>query len=200
MCKPILGQDTTLNYNSIHDTTKATYEKGTHTHKVIKKKDKAVYDLPNVDFSKETYWTTGDFYYKNATKRTFGLEATRVTGYTIFWKKNKNLIMKKSAFILFILLTFNMNILAQSSKSYTTVYILNKIIDMGEYVNDERINKNQEINTSRLIYTYNFKKDSITYYDFYGSEINTKKNAFFMLSYKKKRYFIIEFQKKYLRK
>lgn len=50
---------TTLNYNSIHDST--TTEKGTHTHKVVKKKDKAVYDLPNVDFSKEEYWTTGDF-------------------------------------------------------------------------------------------------------------------------------------------
>lgn len=78
---------TTLNYNSIHDTTKTTSEKGTHTHKVVKKQDKAVYDLPNVDFSKEEYWTTGDFYYKNVTKRTFGLEATCVAGYTIFWKK-----------------------------------------------------------------------------------------------------------------
>jgi hypothetical protein len=83
--------------------------------------------------------------------------------------------MKKFAFILWMLLTFSMNILAQSSKSYTTMYILNKIIDMGEYVNEDRINKKQEINTSRLIYTYNFKKDTIAYYDFYGSEIETKK-------------------------
>lgn len=77
----------TISYNSVHDTTKT--ENGTHTHKVIKKKDKAIYDLPNADFSKEKYWTTGDFYYSNANKKTFGLEATRVAGYTIFWKKIK---------------------------------------------------------------------------------------------------------------
>ncbi|WP_433763529.1 hypothetical protein [Flavobacterium ginsenosidimutans] len=83
--------------------------------------------------------------------------------------------ISRTYFISFILLTSNMNVLAQSSKFYTTVYILNKIIDEGEYVNDERINKKQEINTNHLIYTYNFKKDTIVYYDFYGSEISTKK-------------------------
>ncbi|WP_433763530.1 hypothetical protein [Flavobacterium ginsenosidimutans] len=77
----------TISYNSVHDTTKT--ENGTHSHKTIKKKDKAIYDLPNADFSKEEYWTTGDFYYSNANKKTFGLEATRVAGYSIFWKKIK---------------------------------------------------------------------------------------------------------------
>ena len=85
--KVIQRRGTTINYNSVHDTSKVDCKNGTHTHKVIKNKDKAVYDLPNVDFSKEEYWTTGDFYYKNETKRTFGLEATRVAGYSIFWKK-----------------------------------------------------------------------------------------------------------------
>ncbi|WP_427873525.1 hypothetical protein [Flavobacterium sp. MMS24-S5] len=83
--------------------------------------------------------------------------------------------ISRTYFISFILLTSNMNVLAQSSKFYTTVYILNKIIDEGEYVNDERINKKQEINTNHLIYTCNFKKDTIVYYKFSGSEINTKK-------------------------
>lgn len=103
--------------------------------------------------------------------------------------------MKKFAFILFILLVFNMNTLAQSSKPYTTVYILNKIIDMGEYVNDQRINKKQEINTTRLIYTYNFKKDSITYYDFYESDINTQKTPSLCSLIKRKDTLLLSFNK-----
>ncbi|MDG4654305.1 DUF4280 domain-containing protein [Chryseobacterium arthrosphaerae] len=76
----------TLAYNSIHDDK---CDKGNHTHKTVKEKNKAVYAIPNADFAKEDYWTTGNFYYKNATKQSFGLEATRVAGYTIFWKKVK---------------------------------------------------------------------------------------------------------------
>jgi hypothetical protein len=76
----------TLAYNSVHEEG---CDKGTHTHKTVKGKNKAVYTLPNEDFAKKDYWTTGDFYYKIATKRSFGLEATRVAGYTIFWKKVK---------------------------------------------------------------------------------------------------------------
>ncbi|WP_223605717.1 DUF4280 domain-containing protein [Chryseobacterium sp. OSA05B] len=76
----------TLAYTSVHDEG---CDKGVHTHKTVKEKNKAVYALPNADFAKTDYWTTGDFYFKNATKQSFGLEATRVAGYTIFWKKIK---------------------------------------------------------------------------------------------------------------
>jgi len=103
--------------------------------------------------------------------------------------------MKKFSFIIFLLLTFNKNTLAQSSKSYTTVYILNKIIDKGEYVNDEKIDKKQEVNTSRLIYNYNFKKDTISYYDFYGSEIDTQRKPSLCSLIKRKDTLLLSFKR-----
>ncbi|WP_312392694.1 hypothetical protein [Chryseobacterium sp.] len=84
--KIIARRGITLAYGSVHDIT---CKKGTHTHKSVNGKNKAIYKLPNVDFSKAEYWITGDFYYQNKNKRPFGLEATRVAGYTIFWKKIK---------------------------------------------------------------------------------------------------------------
>ncbi|TRX30451.1 hypothetical protein FNW52_20120 [Flavobacterium sp. ZT3R18] len=85
--------------------------------------------------------------------------------------------MVKLISTLFILLVFNINIFAQSSKSYSIVYIVNKIIDKGEYLDDIKINKKNEINTKKLIYIYNFKKDTIAYYDFYESAITAKKKS-----------------------
>lgn len=76
----------TLAYNSIHD---AKCAQGSHTHKTVNGKNKAVYVLPNSDFAKKEYWSSGAFYYKNSSKMSFGLEATKVAGYTIFWKKVK---------------------------------------------------------------------------------------------------------------
>lgn len=81
-----------ISYNSVHDIN---CKQGTHSHKLVynqkkKKNDnKAIYILPNFDFSKKEYWLTGDFYFKNKNKQPFGLEATCVAGYTIFWKKIK---------------------------------------------------------------------------------------------------------------
>jgi len=93
------------------------------------------------------------------------------------------------------LLIFNTSIFAQSSKSYTTIYIINKIIDIGEYVNDERINKKLEINTSQLIYTYNLTKDTISYNNFYNSDINTKKTPYLCSLIKRKDTLLLSFKK-----
>ena len=77
----------TLSYPTIHDMS---CKKGKHIHKQLANgKKKAIYDLPNKDFSRAEYWKTGDFYYTNKSKQSFGLEATCVAGYTIFWKKVK---------------------------------------------------------------------------------------------------------------
>lgn len=65
---------------------------------------------------------------------------------------------------------------AQSSKSYTLVYIVNKSINKGEYIADKKVNKEQEVNVRKLIYGYNAKKDTITYYSFYNSVITDNGN------------------------
>lgn len=59
---------------------------------------------------------------------------------------------------------------SQSLKPYTIVYVVDKIIDKGEYVNDEKVNKKE------FIYKCNAKKDSLAYYDFYNSKI-TEQNT-----------------------
>ena len=64
-------------------------DKGAHIHKETKRGPRAVYTIPASDFSREEYWTTGDFYYKNKSKKTTGIIATQVAGYSIFWKEIK---------------------------------------------------------------------------------------------------------------
>ncbi|WP_123875904.1 type VI secretion system tube protein TssD [Flavobacterium araucananum] len=76
-----------VSYKSSHDIEN---DKGDHTHKESKKGNKAIYKIPAADFLDETYWTTGDFFYKNKNKRASGLVATKVAGYSIFWKEIKN--------------------------------------------------------------------------------------------------------------
>jgi hypothetical protein len=76
-----------VSYGSSHDVEK---DKGEHTHKKTKKGSKAVYKIPANDFLDQTYWTTGDFFYKNKIKRPSGLVATKVAGYSIFWKEIKH--------------------------------------------------------------------------------------------------------------
>lgn len=73
-------------YKSSHDVKK---DQGSHTHKETTRGLRAVYTIPASDFSKKEYWTTGDFYYKNDIKRSTSIVATKVAGYSIFWKEIK---------------------------------------------------------------------------------------------------------------
>lgn len=73
-------------YKSKHDLTK---DKGTHRHKETSRGPRAVYTIPATDFKKVEYWLTGDFFYKNPVKFSTSIVATRVAGYSIFWKEIK---------------------------------------------------------------------------------------------------------------
>jgi hypothetical protein len=64
-------------------------DKGSHIHKKTSRGMRAIYTIPASDFSKKEYWTTGDFYYKNKSKKATGIIATQVAGYSIFWKEIK---------------------------------------------------------------------------------------------------------------
>jgi hypothetical protein len=64
-------------------------DKGTHIHKQTANGPREVYSIPAQDFSRSAYWTTGDFYYKNKIKQRTGIQATKVAGYSIFWKEIK---------------------------------------------------------------------------------------------------------------
>lgn len=82
-------------------------DSGTHTHitKQVPAKDKdgkpilkdgkptftevpskIKYDLPAGDFSDQTHWTSGSFYYDTGVKATNGISATITAGKSIFWK------------------------------------------------------------------------------------------------------------------
>ncbi|MDQ0594002.1 hypothetical protein QFZ37_002371 [Chryseobacterium ginsenosidimutans] len=73
-------------YGSSHNSKT---DRGSHVHKSTPRGMRAVYTIPASDFSRSEYWTTGDFYYKNKTKRATGITATQVAGYSIFWKEIK---------------------------------------------------------------------------------------------------------------
>ena len=64
-------------------------DKGSHIHKKTSRGMRAIYTIPASDFNKKEYWTTGDFYYKNKSKKATGIIATQVAGYSIFWKEIK---------------------------------------------------------------------------------------------------------------
>ncbi|MFZ4927552.1 hypothetical protein [Chryseobacterium sp. Mn2064] len=85
--------------------------------------------------------------------------------------------MKKLAYILLILGLFHINIHAQQpSRPYTITYIVNKIIDKGEYVDEKRVDKSDKISTNHLIYISSPKKDSVAFYKFTDSQILAKKS------------------------
>lgn len=67
--------------------------------------------------------------------------------------------------ILFIFTVFYTNASAQASKSYSITHIVNKTIDNGEYVDDKRIDKNDKIATSHLIYLLSPKKTALLFTD-----------------------------------
>ena len=83
--------------------------------------------------------------------------------------------MKNLTYLLLILLTVPAFFFAQVPKPYTITYIVNKTIDKGEYVDDRRIDKKDKISTNTLIYIFNTKKDSISFYDFNDSQVSEKK-------------------------
>jgi len=70
---------------------------------------------------------------------------------------------------------FYTNACAQGFKSYSITHIVNKTIDKGEYVNDKRIDKNDKLTTSHLIYLLSPKKDSVAFYRFTDSKVSEKK-------------------------
>lgn len=72
-------------YGSSHDL-KA--DKGSHIHKQTSRGTRAVYTIPSSDFNRKEYWTSGDFHYKNKVKKSKGITATQVAGYSIFWKES----------------------------------------------------------------------------------------------------------------
>ncbi|MFC6269768.1 hypothetical protein [Frigoriflavimonas asaccharolytica] len=73
-------------YKSSHNVQT---DKGSHIHKETNRGPRAIYTITASDFSKEEYWLTGDFYYKNDAKKSTSIVATKVAGYSIFWKEIK---------------------------------------------------------------------------------------------------------------
>lgn len=82
--------------------------------------------------------------------------------------------MRKLAYILLILGIFHINACAQVPRSYTITQIVNKTIDKGEYVDDRKVNKNDQVSLNRLIYISNPKKDSIAFYRFNDAQVSEK--------------------------
>lgn len=74
--------------------------------------------------------------------------------------------------LIFITFLFCTKTCAQESHLYNLVSIENKIIDKGEYIDDKKTSETEENRNEKLIYILNIKKDSITYYNFYNSELN----------------------------
>ncbi|WP_241331355.1 hypothetical protein [Chryseobacterium arthrosphaerae] len=83
--------------------------------------------------------------------------------------------MRNLAYILLILGIFHVNACAQVPKSYSITQIVNKTIDKGEYVDDRKISKDDQVSMDHLIYISNPKKDSIAFYDFNDSQLSEKK-------------------------
>jgi hypothetical protein len=77
---------------------------------------------------------------------------------------------------------FYTNACAQASKSYSITHIVNKTIDNGEYVNDKRIDKNDKIATSHLIYLLSPKKTALLL-QIYGLGGIRKEGAGFIYHY-----------------
>ncbi|MEN4761808.1 hypothetical protein ABEG63_15860 [Chryseobacterium sp. C39-AII1] len=100
--------------------------------------------------------------------------------------------MKYLFSILFLLVGY-LHTFAQS-KAYKGIYIVNKIVDKGEYVDDQKINKKDEINTKKIIYIQNPKKDSINYYEFYDSSISEKVNPYLYTLAKERDFLSLNFK------
>ncbi|AZB25416.1 hypothetical protein EG339_12925 [Chryseobacterium bernardetii] len=95
--------------------------------------------------------------------------------------------------ILFIFTVFYTNACAQASKSYSITHIVNKTIDNGEYVDDKRIDKNDKITTSHLIYLLSPKKRQCRFLQIYGLGGIRKEGAGFIYPDKKRKYPFVNF-------